>query len=511
MRIVKSQALTALGAENSLLGVQMGKCRRQISKFCGMHASGMSGRGAQALEQKLRMQAAIVVAHLSFYESLRAANERHAQLVSALPETDGGVLDTNAAKQRIDAAQRQISALQAQMDGAIAQARLVNSSLSDALESGEMDEWDATVSFVSIDAIRERYEALIYSQRLIVKVNQEILQRAHQYESDSKSAYESVQTGYIREATSASESFSSGRGWGDCAWVSKMYANRSLRLASELGEDKVERGVLEKFLHGEYKTDSAFAYGEARGTVSGHGIAAAGAVSGSVLSVDASYVPYGEDAKKRGKNDRSLSFGGEAKVGLTAAQAKLEGDVGGLLGVSMEGKALTGALSGTLGASLFSDGSFGPSIEAGAKAVGSVMEGGTDAVIGIEDYNVHGKAQGKLLTGEAEAKVKASAEGLEAVVGAEAYAATGKLSAGLTILGTRFDADLDAKVGGVGAKAAAKVGIQAVEGEVGLGLGLGLGVKLRVDWSATVGAFDNTVRSFSSWWDELRGNFGLRK
>lgn len=508
MRIVKSQALAALGAENSLLGVQMGKCRRQISKFCGMHASGMSGRSAQALEQKFRMQAAIVVAHLSFYESLRAANDRHAQLVSALPDTGGGVLDTNVATQRMEAAQRQISMLESQMDGAIAQARLVNSSLMDAVESGEIDEWDASISFVSIDAIRQRYEALIYSQRLIVKVNQEILQKAQQYENDSRSAYESVQTGYIDQATSASMSFAGGKGWGDCAWVSKMYANRSLRLASELGPDKVERGMLEKFLHGDYKTDSAFAYGEARGTVSGNGIAASGTISGSVLSVETSCGPYGENAKKRGKSDRSLSLGGEAKAELTVAQAKLAGDVGGLLGASMEGKALTGAVSGTLGASLFSNGTFGPSVEAGVMAAGSVMEAGTNAVLGVEDYNVHGNVRGQLLTGEAEAKVKVSAEGLEAVAGAEAYAATGKLSAGFTILGTRFDADLDAKVGGAGAKAGAKVGIQAVEGEIGLGLGLGAGLKLKVDWSATMGAIDDAGKSVSSWWNELRGKLG---
>ena len=94
------------------------------------------------------------------------------------------------------------------------------------------------------------------------------------------------------------------------------------------------------------------------------------------------------------------------------------------------------------------------------------------------------------------------------MAGVEAYAATGKLSAGFTILGTRFDADLDAKVGGAGAKAGAKVGIQAVEGEIGLGLGLGAGLKLKVDWSATMGALDDAGKSVSSWWNELRGKLG---
>lgn len=187
--------------------------------------------------------------------------------------------------------------------------------------------------------------------------------------------------------------------------------------------------------------------------------------------------------------DASLSVkgsvaSGEAEASYGAAKIKGEADV-----LTVEGK-----VSGKV--KLVEDGKFAPQIAAEAKVSGDIAKGSLNGTIGTDSYNVHGTAKGEFGHAEASAGVglgKITYEdengntktgyGAYAEAGAEAYLAKGTLGGGVTLFGIKFDASVDFKAGGAGAKASGEVKTGSLKGGLGLGLGVGLGVNFSVDWS----------------------------
>lgn len=182
------------------------------------------------------------------------------------------------------------------------------------------------------------------------------------------------------------------------------------------------------------------------------------------------------------------------KLSFSGIDGKISGNIGIVKG-TLEASAVNASVQGAVGMSLFSDNKFTPAIYGEVKGKASVAEGAAAGQIGTDNYNVHAKAKGTWLGAEAEAKfsagkiieekegVKYVKYGVSGKVGAEAYAARGSVSGGFTLFGIKFDASIEGKAGGGGAKVGGEATSGAVEGELGLGLGVGLGLKFKVDWT----------------------------
>lgn len=186
---------------------------------------------------------------------------------------------------------------------------------------------------------------------------------------------------------------------------------------------------------------------------------------------------------------------GNIKAEVHLASGELEANVGYLNG-KIEGKIGSAEAQGSLGATLWKDGKFAPSIGVEGKASAKVAEGGVEASFGSDNYNVHSSAEGSVLGAEAEASAKAGVitykdkdgtiktkYGAEAKVGAEAYLAQGEVKTGFTLFGIEVNASVEGKVGGGGAAAGGEVTSGGVGASLDLGLGVGVGVDISVDWS----------------------------
>lgn len=501
MRVIKAAAALALCSENNRLHSQMSRCRRQVGRLSGIGLDGMRGQGVEAARQRLRMRAAIGLAHLVFYESLQRANSRCMALVCALPETTPGVLDTVEASARIDDATRRIHELRQEQQDALSQAQRYNSDLDAALAQGQ-DMQGCT--YIDTWAIDRYYAALIRAQDAIVQLNTNILERARQCEAEALAAYQSVQTSYLAQATAAGKGYALTGAWGDVTWVSKMHEDLSRNLKERFATGVAGAAAASRsFLRGELKVEDALLSGKVDGATELLGIPTSGAVSGSLRGFEASIKPFSKMSEKE-DGEESASFGVKAKVGTYAAQVGLVADAG-LAHMDANCKVLTGAVSGAIGGSLFHDGIPCPSLEAGVEAEVSALSGEGNLRLGTGDYNVHSKGEGKIGTAKAEAKLRLGADGFEAKAGAEAYVAVGEVSWGFTVLGVSLDLSMEGKFGGGGVKAGGQVGATAAEGEIGAGLGVGAGIKIKVDWSGALRAVDNAFTGIGAWWNNLWG------
>lgn len=108
-----------------------------------------------------------------------------------------------------------------------------------------------------------------------------------------------------------------------------------------------------------------------------------------------------------------------------------------------------------------------------------------------------------MLTAKSEATFEVGNEGMEAKLGAEAYAATGEILGGITFWGVKVDLSLEGKVGGVGGAAGIAAKPTSIEGEIAAGLGLGVGAKLKVDWSGTFAVLEHAYDDFMVWWNDM--------
>lgn len=199
---------------------------------------------------------------------------------------------------------------------------------------------------------------------------------------------------------------------------------------------------------------------------------------------------------KNGRIDE-LSIGVSSEGKISVVKGEAEGYIGFAKG-KVKGEVGVLSSKGEIGASLFKDGKLSPQIKA---EVETEMKGVTaegKLSVGSDDYNINAKAQGTLGYFKAEASASAGIItyededtgllkqeiGVSGKVGAEAYAAEGSVSGGLTIAGIKVKASIKGKAGGSGLKAEGRATAGGVSGELGAGLGLGVGIKFDIDWSS---------------------------
>ena len=238
--------------------------------------------------------------------------------------------------------------------------------------------------------------------------------------------------------------------------------------------------------------------------ISGALLKGASTITGSILGIGVGAMVEGEllggsiETSTKWKFDfKDKNFYAEKKIEAKGhlASGTISGNIGYLSGTATASIGVVEA-AGKIGASLFKDGKFAPSVYAKLEANAAVAEGEIETKFGTDEYNAHAKAEGTLLGAEAEAKFEAgkisytdkhgverTRYGVAATAGAEAYVAEGKVSGGFTILGVKFDMSASGKVGGAGATAGASATTGGASGKIGLGLGVGLGLEFNVDWS----------------------------
>lgn len=508
MRIVKAQAATVLRAENTMLQSQKSRCAEQASNLSSMVLEGMRGKAGTELEQACRNHAALATSHLVFYETLVQANTQHISLVEGLPETSAGVLDTNVAELRLRDARTRLADLVQERDEAIALAERTNEETQQAMVFASPGSAIVSPPFVDTFAIRQRYESLMRVEELVIRLNQSILDEATSYDRASCALYAGVRTDALRSGDEASATFLKTGSWGGDSWIGTVTASALFMRSTkpEEGESKV-MAFVKSFLSGDLAVEGSLVDGGARAEGEHAGVPITGAVAGSAVGFGFSLKPYAKsenakDAKDAKDAKKKSTAGAKAKAEVYGAKGEATGSIG-MAQADVKLTVASGAVIGTVGASLGSAGSFDPSVELEAKAEASAAQVQTDARVGDSNYNVHGKAEAKVLTASAKAKVELSGERIEAKVGAEAYVATGELSAGFTFLGVKVDASVEAKVGGAGAHADASVGTSSVEGSLGAGLGFGAGIKVKVDWSGAARALADLGNGIGEWWGGL--------
>lgn len=225
---------------------------------------------------------------------------------------------------------------------------------------------------------------------------------------------------------------------------------------------------------------------------------ASGKISGGLFEYDVN-----GNAKVKWKKNEDGSWEDasaeiEGSASFHGAKGSVEVNVGALSG-SASASLLNASVNGAIGASLFKDGKLAPSVSAELKGKVNVAEGEVKAQYGDKYNNAHIKASGEVLGASAEASGSAGvityknsngetvkAIGVQGKVGAEAYAAQGSISGGVSILGVKIDVSATGKAGGAGASASGQVTSNGASGSIGAGLGLGGGLAVAVDWSGAV-------------------------
>lgn len=257
-------------------------------------------------------------------------------------------------------------------------------------------------------------------------------------------------------------------------------------------------------------------------------------INGRIAGIDAGVTAKGDVL------GASLSSGGKAKWDLAKGDVGLEANIKGevhlasgeaeaslgYLKSKIEGTVGSAEAKGSVGATLWKDGKFAPSIGVEGKASATVAEGEVETSFGTDNYNAHVSAEGSVLGAEAEASAKAGVityeengatktkYGVEAKVGAEAYLAKGEVEGGFTLFGIEINASVEGKLGGAGASAGGEITTGGVGASLDLGLGAGVGVDISVDWSGfdiseVKETVNNTVDDIKDGLDALGDLFGF--
>ena len=487
MRIVIGQASGMLQAEISQLEGQSAKCMRQINKLGCWSLEGMSGASVAAEEQRIRMNAAVVRVQLSFLQSLAGADRQNLSLVQALPTTSPGVLDTAVAQDRADRARQLMRTLDTHMNEALASARTLNA-------QAEEEEWE-DYEPISLGEICTRYQSLISGQQMVVQMNESVLEAANRYDAESRAIYASVQVDRLQQAQKSVGGYLESGNWGSTTWATATWLEGTVRSGPYASP-----GLLQRFLAGDLAASGTVASGGVSGATTIAGIAASGNIVGELLGGKVSLKPYGTGGGKLGKSSSTIGIGVEANAEGHLAQGVATASLGSIA-AQADVRVLGANASAKLGASLIDGGTFDPSIAAKAEASGSVLEGSASVSSELGPLSQTMKANGSLFTAEAEAGASLGVDGLEAKVGAEAYVAQGSISRELSLFGVKVGLTVEGSAGGAGGNAGGKVGLDSVEGEIGLGLGLGLGAKVKIDWGDALKGFTREAMLFELWWE----------
>jgi len=261
---------------------------------------------------------------------------------------------------------------------------------------------------------------------------------------------------------------------------------------TEVDQKEAEDSTFMKVLKDDWKIEGAVIGGSSTKTGTILGFNSSGTAEGNLIGGSIKIKSKAKWSPEKGDAGIEKSIEVEGHL----AKGKLEGNIG-YFGGSVSGTVGAVGATGKVGATLFKDKKFSPSLEAKLKAEAAVAKGEAEVKAGSDDFNAHGKASGTLLGAEAEAsgnlgvitykdattgqtKTEIGAKGK---VGAEAYVAQGKVSGGITLFGIKIDAGIQGKAGGAGVSAEGRATTGGVSGKIGAGLGLGLGLEISIDWS----------------------------
>ena len=498
MRIAKERAAAVLSNEATKLSRQIGLCERQRAKLSAASFGGLSGKSITAAERNVRMQAAIATAHQMFYSSLMQADRANAQLVASLPTTSAGVLDTCVAQDRARAARESMGFLETAKERALAQARASNEALAVAAPFG-------CAAPVDIGALCASYDALIEAKREVAELNEDILRRAEQYQSDAASCYSGVDTSFIAQALASSNEFVRTGGWGGVSWVGHMelVLSHAARERERAYEQQRQVDAVNRFLAGDVGVEGTAASGSGEASFSPYGIPVAGAAEGSLLGVAGKVAPEGNGNLDPVDDELNLAGGVQGSLEGYAAQGSASLDAGEY--VHAEGEAQVWAMSAaaSAGATLYEEGVFSPSLNAGYELGLTGLSHEESVRVGSQDFNVHAQSSAELLSLESSAEATFGSQGIGLSFGDEAYVAQGTIGRGITFMGVSMDVSLTGKIGGAGGTAGAKITRDYAMGSIGLGLGAGLGFAVRVDWSGAAAAAQRTWESAQSWWNGI--------
>lgn len=248
----------------------------------------------------------------------------------------------------------------------------------------------------------------------------------------------------------------------------------------------------EKFLKDDWKLEAAILSGKKTGSGSFLGLKTEGTAEGD-------FIGGSIETKSKAKwNPKDGEIGIEKDIEAEGhvAKGKLEGSIGYLAG-EIDGSVGNVGAVGTIGATLMKDNKFVPSVEIGGKAEASVAKGNAEIRNGTEENNIHIGANGSVLDASAEAKSSVgfikvedpqthklkTKFGIEGKAGAEACAAKGEISGGISIFGIKIEAGVSGKAGAVGAGVGGSLTTGGVSGKIDAALVLGLGVEINIDWS----------------------------
>lgn len=483
MRIVKQQACAVLRSEVEQLTTQCQRCQAQVDKFSSLSLGGLSGKSVAAAQERMRMQSSVASAHLTFFRELAQADRRNMQLVSALPTTSAGVLDTREAQRRIERARESIATLQGQLNESLERARAANALAASCAAGGE------SVSFIDLSGIESVYFALIQAQRDIIARNEHILVRASQYEREAASAYQAVDTSYVVAATDSAHAYLEGGTWGSTTWVAGLALHVADRVANDDQVNAAEPSLASKFMAGDLSVTASVASGSVAPAPMAMGLPGFISAQGALFSITAFAKPYGKEKRSDEKDKDSASYGVEVGVKGNVAEGKLSHDCG-LLHTTLSGSVLGVSATGSLGVSTLSDGEHDLGAEAKLKGTASALTGEASTRLGTDAFAIHTKSKGELGTASAEAGVHIGGDGFEAALGSEAYVAKGEVATGITLMGVSVSLTKEGSFGGKGVAAEARLDSTGMEGRLGAGLGFGAGVRVKVDWSGLPKALD---------------------
>lgn len=256
---------------------------------------------------------------------------------------------------------------------------------------------------------------------------------------------------------------------------------------TKVSEKGKSDSTFKKILKDDWEIEGSVASGKKSKDGTVLGFKSSGSVEGDVIGGSIKTKSKAKWSPEKG--DAGIEKSIEAEGHL--AHGKAKGNVG-LLSGEVSGTVGSVGATGKIGASLFKDKKFSPSVEAKAKAEASVLKGEAKTQFGNDEFNKHAKAKGTVLGAEAEAGGSAGVfkddngktqVGVKGKVGAEAYLAKGSVSGGFTVFGIKIDAGIEGKAGAVGVSAEGEATTGGVKGKIGGALGLGGGVEISIDWS----------------------------
>jgi hypothetical protein len=504
MRILKADGMLLLKQEAEELTQHAQLCRQQEEQLRSFKVNGMSGKAGTKAGEVIRMRSAAAGSLGLFCRELAAADQMNMQLVSALPETSAGVLDTKVAEQNIADAEIRLKRANASMADDLAR-------LAAEIRTGQVVP-GSSAQKTSSD-VRAKYRGAINEAKAEIKANQKILDAAEQYSQESSMLYHAVNLVPIQGLRESVFTFKRDGSWGESKWVDEYRNGLTTSVLCDVPAPthhvsvvtsavsttvEVTRGkqaVVERSVEMDTKVGDTDVTKEWQTKRTTH------------LNT-----PNGPEPETKDFSDKTTST--LYSVGITGSlsTSAIRGEASNtwsLLGLGVDTAANVRLGNATVsGEGVFSvtgegDG-YAPELKAGLSVEGSLLEADGKVSIGDEYNGASLEGQVKLSSYSADAELSLSNEGFKAEVGAEYYLFKGEISGELEFLGIKVTSKDALKFGGAGAKASFEMGLNDFDLSASVGVGIGYEKKLGVDWSGMPDAIQSFNLNMDDWWVDGR-------